>query len=221
MRSAVRNAFPPMQTNTFDPSLDAAVPCGVRAARALCQRVASLRAALDAVCAAMPVEDALQAPVSGARVELDRLARDVQALVDWSLPNPVRPLECSLEEIGLAAVDGLNPARRQRTLISVDRPDARVVVDGPLASKSLMRILEHGFANGAGHAGLQIEPREHGFAATASFDGVGDVENSISAGLAEALARRDLDRLGARVAFAAGRSVVEFVTAGTPTGVPR
>jgi hypothetical protein len=212
-----------MQTNTLDPTLDAAPPCGVRAVRALCQRVASLRAALDAVCAAMPAEDALQAPIAGARTELDRFARDVQALIDWSLPNPVRPLECSLEEIGLAAVDALSPSRRQRTVFAVERPHARVVIDGPLASKSLARVLEHGFATGAGHAGLQIEPRDTGFCASASFGGTAEIEDSVAAGLAEPLARRDLVRLGARFDFdvATRQAVVGFFASGPATGGSR
>ncbi len=101
------NDFTPVQTNTLNTAIEAPPPCGERAARALCQRVASLRAALDALRGALPMSDPLQAPVHGALAELDRLARDVRALVDWSLPGPLRPLECSLEEIGLAAVDAL------------------------------------------------------------------------------------------------------------------
>ncbi|MCY2959315.1 MAG: hypothetical protein NTY35_04045 [Planctomycetota bacterium] len=196
-----------MLTTTLDPATDAAPPCGERAARALCQRVASLRAAIDAVRGALSAEDALHAPLSGAEFELERLARDVRALVDWSLPSPVRPLECSLEEIGLAAVDALHADRRGRTLVAVERPTTRVYVDGPLASRSLARLLEHGFAGGAERAGLQLEPQETGFAAITSFDGVvlqhdecmGELEPCVSAGLAEPLARRDLARLGARL----------------------
>ncbi len=201
-----------MQTSTLDPALDAALPCGARAARALCQRVASLRAALDAVCASLPTEDALQAPVCGARTELDRFARDVQALIDWSLPSVVRREECSLEEIGFAAVNALASDRRSRTVVSVESPATRVVVDGSIAAKSLSRLLEHGFACGAGHAGLQLEPRGAGFSACASFDGVGEMDVSLAASLAEAVARRDLARLGASIDVHARehRTVVEF-----------
>lgn len=193
----MRNAFLPMQTNTLDPAIEAAPPCGEHAARALCQRVASLRAALDAVRDSLPVQDPLQAPVQGARLELDRLARDVRALVDWSLPSPVRTLDCSLEELGLAAVDVLQPERRGRTLVAVDAPRTRVFVDGPLISRSLARILEHGFAAGADHADLHIGPCDGGFAAVVAFQGTGAAEVSVSTGLADALARRDLARIGA------------------------
>jgi len=220
----VGNDFLLMQTNTLDSAISAP-PCGERAARALCQRVASLRAALDAVRGALPVEDSLQAPVQGALNELDRLARDVRALVDWSLPGPVRPLECSLEEIGLAAVDALQADRRGRTLVAVERPSTRVYVDGPLASLSIARLLEHGFATGAASAGLEIEPRDAGFAVTASFAGVtadfGESESSVSASLSDALSRRDLARLGARIEVdtTARRSVVTFgVSALQPRG---
>lgn len=201
-----------MQTSTLDPALDAALPCGARAARALCQRVASLRAALDAVSAALPMEDALQAPVGGARVELDRFARDVQALIDWSLPSVVQREACSLEEIGFAAVNALAPDRRTRTHVSVGSPTARVVVDAAITARSLSRILEHGFACGAGHADLQLELRATGFSACASFTGTGEMDVSLSASLAEAVARRDLARLGASVGVDAleNRTIVEF-----------
>ncbi len=220
------NDFLLMQTNTLDSAIDAP-PCGERAARALCQRVASLRAALDAVRGALPVGDSLQAPVHGALTELDRLARDVRALIDWSLPSPVRPLECSLEEIGLAAVDALQADRRGRTLVAVERPSTRVYVDGQLASMSLARLLEHGFTTGAASAGLQLEPRAAGFSATASFDGVGEgfgeADISVAAGLSDALARRDLARLGARldVDVAARRAVVAFDGSAIPAGGAR
>lgn len=206
-----------VHANTLDLSADSAPPCGERAARALCQRVAALRAALDAVRGALPLEDSLTAPVEGARLELDRLARDVRALVDWSLPAAIRPLECTLEEIGLAAVDALDPERRARTVVAVERPDVRVAVDGPVASRSLARILEHGFARGAAQAGLQISPRERGFAATASFDGDGAAEHTVATALADALARRDLARLGARVSDdeTARTRTVEFVAVPT------
>lgn len=218
-----------MQTTAHDTVPTATPPCGERAARALCQRVASLRAALDAVHESLPTTDALQAPVCGALTELDRLARDVRALLDWTLPAPLRPLDCSLEELGLAAVDALQPDRRGRTIVAVERPAARVHVDGPLASKSLARLLDHGFATGADSAGLQIEPRDHGFRATASFEGelVLDSDTSVAAGLAEALARRDLARLGARIEIQEGarpgsrRAVVEFTGATSLAEVER
>lgn len=218
------NDFIPVQTNTLNTAIDAPPPCGERAARALCQRVASLRAALDAVRGALPASDALQAPVKGALTELDRLARDVRALVDWSLPGPLRPLECSLEEIGLAAVDALQPDRRSRTLVAVERPATRVYVDGTLASASLARLIEHGFATGADSAGLKLEPRDAGFTATASFDGVGEglgeTQTSVAAGLSDALARRDIERMGARldVDVAGRRAVVAFMVDAARTG---
>lgn len=209
----MRNAFLPMPTNTLDTAMHAAPPCGERAARALCQRVASLRAALDAVRGSLPVRDPLQTPVQGALNELDRLARDVRALVDWSLPGPARPLDCSLEEIGLAAVDALQPDRRERAFVAVEAPATRIFVDGPIASRSLARLLEHGFAAGADRVDLRIEPRDGGFTAVATFTGAGATESSVAAGLADALARRDLARLGASVEtdHVARRTVVAFV----------
>ncbi len=212
-----------MQTQTLDTAIDAALPCGVHAARALNQRVASLRAAFDAVCASMPIEDPLQTPITGARIELDRFARDVQALVEWTLPSPVRPLECSLEEIGFAAVESLRHDRRERTLVSVESPAVRVVIDGSLASKSLSRVVDHGFASGATHADLRIEPRELGFVATASFEGTSTPEQSVAASLGGALVLRDLARLGARIDedVDARRTTVEFTAKTASEGETR
>ncbi len=221
------NDFTPVQTNTLNTAIEAPPPCGERAARALCQRVASLRAALDALRGALPTSDPLQGPVHGALTELDRLARDVRALVDWSLPGPLRPLECSLEEIGLAAVDALHPDRRSRTLVAVERPATRVYLDGTLASTSLARWIEHGFATGADSAGLKLEPGDAGFTAIASFDGVGEglgeTQPSVAAGLSDALARRDIGRMGARldVDAAGRRAVFAFVASEARTGGTR
>jgi len=185
-------------TNLLDPATTTALPCGERAARSLEQRVASLRAGLDALRAAVPFEDAFQVPVHGMAEQFEYLARDVRALVEWSLPAPVRALDCTLEEIGLSAVDALRSDHRALTLVAVERPSARVRIDGSLVSRCLARVLEHGFTRGARHAGLQIEPRETGFIATTSFEGAGLHEDSLSASLCEPLARRDFMRLGAR-----------------------
>ncbi len=137
-------------------------------------------------------------PVLGVAEQFERLARDVRALLEWSLPAPVRALDCTLEEIGFSAVDALRSDHRALTLVAVERPSGRVRIDGSLVSRCLARVLEYGFTRGAGHAGLQIEPRETGFIATTSFEGTGLHEDSLSATLGEPLARRDLSRLGAR-----------------------
>jgi hypothetical protein len=166
----------------------------------------------------VPARDPLRATIDGALRQIDLLARDVRALVDWSLPAESRPLECGLEEIGLAAVDALPPARRDATLVAVESPATRVHVDGPLASRALARLVEYGLALGAEHARLQLAPCDSGFAAVAAFDGAGEVEDSISATLADALAHRDLARLGAHIAFDAGarRTTITFPATGGP-----
>lgn len=187
-----------MPTNLLDPTTTTTLPCGERAARSLEQRVASLRAGLDALRAAVPMEDPLQVPVHGVAEQFEYLARDVRALVEWSLPAPVRALDCTLEEIGLSALDSLRSDHRALTLVAVERPTTRVRIDGSLVSRCLARVLEHGFTRGAGHAGIQIAPRATGFIAMTSFEGDGVHEDSVSASICEPLARRDLSRLGAR-----------------------
>ncbi|MBL8862347.1 MAG: hypothetical protein JNK02_10080 [Planctomycetes bacterium] len=201
-----------MPTTALDPVHVPAPPCGEGAARALSQRVAALRAALESVRSCLRAEDVLHPPVAGALRELEGLARDVRALVDWSLPPAVHPQNCTLEEIGRSALDGLAPAARGALNVTVEAPSARVLVDGLLASRSLARVVEHGLARGAGNATLLVVPRGAGLCATVTFQGADVGADSLSALLAEALARRDLARLGARVRFEteASRVVVEF-----------
>ncbi len=176
-----------------------APPCGELAARALCTRVAALRAALEGIETSLPLHDRSLAIVLAARNELEILARDVRAVVDWSMPSPLRPLACSFEEIGLGAVDALPREDRGRTLVAVEHPRARLVADGTVLSRALARLVEHGFRLGAEHAAVQIGPGSAAFTATVSFDGTGEPVTTLSSGLAGALARRDLTRLGAHL----------------------
>jgi hypothetical protein len=201
-----------MPTTTLDQADPAALPCGERAARALGQRVAALRAALDSASACIPVEDALHGPIAGAARELEHLARDVRALVDWSLPATPRALECTLQEIAGAIPAVLPPARRATTTVRVGEPAARVRIDGPLASRALARLVEHGFALGAERAALLLASDGASFTVTAAFEGASAAEDSVSAALSGALARRDLARLGARLEFdaAARRTTIAF-----------
>lgn len=176
-----------------------ATPCGEFAARALCTRVAALRAALEGLEASLPLHDRSIAIVLCARRELEILARDVRAVVDWSMPSPLRPSACSFEEIGLGAVDALPREDRGRTLVAVEHPGSRLVADVTVLTRALSRLVEHGFTLGAEHAALQVGPGPAGFMVTLSFDGAGDPRTTLSSGLADALARRDLSRLGAHV----------------------
>jgi len=193
-----------------------ATPCGELAARALCTRVAALRAALEGIEASLPVHDRSLSVVLAARNELEILARDVRAVVDWSMPSPLRPLACTFEEIGLGAIDALPREDRARTLVAVEQPRARLVADSNVLTRALARLVEHGFRLGAEHAALQISAGSSTFTATVSFDGTVEPATTLSSGMAGALARRDLARLGAHLESDEGarRIVVELAAEG-------
>ena len=189
-------------------------PCGELAARALCTRVSALRAALEGLEGSLPQQDRSLAIVLGARRELEILARDVRAVVEWAAAPTPHALSCSFEEIGLGAVDALTRQDRGRTLVAVEHPRARLLADGTLLSRALARLVEHGFGQGAEHAALQIVASAGTFTAAVSFDGKAAPSATVSSSLAGELARRDLARLGAHVSCdeSTRRFVVELET---------
>ena len=81
--------------------------------------------------------------IDGVLREVDRIGRNVQDLLDYTTPPVVRPLRCTLEEIVTSARRQLAAAHRNRVIVAHERAGATIVVDGPLLSACLRRLLEN------------------------------------------------------------------------------
>ena len=126
-------------------------------------------------------------------------------------PVPL-PLSCSLEEIVSAARGGLTPEQRRRVLAARTEPGAAILVDGPLLSACLRRLIENALEATDGLVLLVARrEREH-----ASFSVVDDAPGGLGPdwrlvpfhstkpnhlGLGLTLTRRDVGLLNGRLEF--------------------
>jgi hypothetical protein len=218
-----------IEHHTHDPirqEISTAVANGVRAP------LAALRASMESLVGAFSAGDPRSLAVRGALAAVVRLGHEMQALIDYALPQPAQPLSCSLREILFATRESLTVEQRAGVLLAVEDRRARLVVDGPLLSRSIARLflsfpLE---ARGPGLLRARILEGEAVFtvvlAAPSRRDTATDllpVRSAVSA-LGAALARRDVERMGGRFSApeaAEGCSVLEIRFPTEPVGQER
>ncbi|MFN0244935.1 MAG: hypothetical protein ACKVWV_18790 [Planctomycetota bacterium] len=201
-----------MQSST--PSEGGSVPhpdLAEAVARGITLPLAALRASME--CLARDLEGAATPPLvlRGALNEVIRMGKNVQALVDFTLPQPLHPFACSLEEIAQATLCALDAPSRARVLLASENGRAPLFVDGPVLSRSLAHLVEAGLA----HSSHPVLLRARATFSDAVFsvvcpacvsevDGEADVVRAwppnphlaASTGVGVALARREIERLG-------------------------
>jgi signal transduction histidine kinase len=195
--------------------INAAVTEGVRAP------LAALRASMESLSQAFPPGDPRSLAVRGAIEEVVRLGHEMQTILDYALPQPARPLSCSLLEIACSARAALQPEHRAQVLVAIEDRRARLTVDGALLSRSIARVLETALAGTRSH--VLLRSRIHGDQAVFSLVHATpppwdprDAQtrfHSAATALGAEIARRDVERMGGTFAFRhepGGSTVFEF-----------
>lgn len=178
--------------------IDAAVTEGVRAP------FAALRASMESLSHAFQAEDPRSLALRGALEEVVRLGHEMQAILDYALPQPAQPLSCSLLEIACSARAGLQVEQRSQVLLAIEDRRARLRVDGTLLSRSIARVLETALTETRSCVLLRsrLDDGDVVFAIVQSTPPVwsatatGTRFHSAVTALGAELARRDVERMG-------------------------
>jgi signal transduction histidine kinase len=195
--------------------INAAVTEGVRAP------LAALRASMESLSHAFQPGDPRSLAVHGALEEVVRLGHEMQTILDYALPQPTRPLSCSLLEIACSARAALQPEHREQVLLAIEDRRARLTVDGALLSRSIARMLEAALAGTPSH--VLLRSRLHcGEAVFALVHATPPPWNaratlprfrSAATALGREIAQRDVERMGGSFALRhdpGGSTVLEF-----------
>jgi K+-sensing histidine kinase KdpD len=177
--------------------------------------LSALRAAIEALRREVEASDPRGLVLEGALEQVLRLARDIDALAEYASPRPLAPLASSVEEILEAARGEVRPERRARVRLARPAQCEPIEVDSPLLSSALARLLECAL-DGSGEEVL-LRARQEGertqftivgaasrcaFECSAPGRCASPREAELSLGLM--LARRDLERMGARLEILRG-----------------
>jgi K+-sensing histidine kinase KdpD len=84
--------------------------------------------------------------------EVNRLERNVQDLIEYTTPAAPLPLRCTLDEITTSAREELPSVLRNRVVQARHDQGARMVVDGPMLSRCLRRLIENALEAGSRNA---------------------------------------------------------------------
>jgi len=183
--------------------IDAAVTEGVRAP------LAALRASMESLSRAFQADDPRSLAVRGALEEVVRLGHEMQAILDYALPQAAQPLSCSLLEIACSARSGLQSEQRAQVLLAIEDRRARLRVDGTLLSRSIARVLETALTETCSSVLLRsrLDQGEVVFAVVQATPpawnahSTGTRFRSAVAALGAELARRDVGRMGGTFAL--------------------
>ncbi len=169
--------------------------------------LAALRSSMEALASDYRQEDPRGKTLQNALDQVSRMTRDVQALVELTSPRDVQPMRCSVEEIVDSALRPRTFAQLARLQVARQDNLPPVIVDGPLLATALSHVLEGALESSRGPVLLQVRAeRDEVVFALVREDGEGQggdapTSRTASLGLGMALARRDLDRIGARMEF--------------------
>ena len=81
--------------------------------------------------------------------EVDRLTQNVQDLIAYANPATPQPLRCTLDEITQSARDELPSGVRPRVVQARHDRGARALLDGPMISRCLRRLIQNAIEAGA------------------------------------------------------------------------
>ena len=107
--------------------------------------------------------------IDGVLREVDRLGKNVRELCELAAPPVPLPSSCSLQEIVSSARSGLSLEQRARVIAARTEPGAAIVVDGPLLTTCLRRLLENALEATDGPV-LVVARREKGQASLSVID---------------------------------------------------
>ena len=187
--------------------------------------LAVVRAALESLARTLERDDPRCRTLERALAEVIHVGRSVQALIDYALPRPVKPLGCTAEELAHSALEPLTPEQRSRVLLAVEGGGAKLHVDGPIFSRAMSRLLEHALCV----SGETVLLWARGAEGETTFGILHELSPAIgprdprlgTAELGCELARRDLERLGAtfarrRTDASQSRTEVRYSTGRSP-----
>lgn len=183
--------------------INAAVTEGVRAP------LAALRASMESLSHAFQAGDPRSLAVRGVLEEVVRLGHEMQAILDYALPQPAQPLSCSLLEIACSARSALQAEQRAQVLLAIEDRRARLTVDGTLLSRSIARVLETALTGTRSlvllrsrlDGGEVVFALVHATPPAWSNQGTGTRFHSAVTALGAELARRDVERMGGSFAL--------------------
>lgn len=189
-------------------ALAQALVCGLE------KPVAALRAAVEGLASELRVRPA-PAAIPGVLEEVGRLGKNVANLIDFARASEPRPLACRLEEIVHCASRAFVPFHRPRLVVVHPERNPTVVVDGPLLSRLLERLIENALEASSEEDVLLIARSDEGLIrfcvlnhTTESFDGSWALQPFHSTkpnrlGLGLPLAEREARALGGRLTLEA------------------
>jgi len=150
--------------------------------------------------------------IDGVLQEMERLDRNVGELIALATAPVPRPLRCTLAELVHAARMELGPAQAARVVVAQATGHESLLVDGPLLSSCLRRLLENALEAGSEHV-LVVARLER---SAASFSVIDDAPSAFGPdwkpvpfrstkpnhlGLGLVLAHRDVALLNGRLEF--------------------
>lgn len=183
-----------MHSSTRTPSDDLARDLHVPLTGGLRTPLAVLRATLETLAHHFDDRDPRRVQLDAALAQVARIQHNLQAVLDAEHPPALRPLSCTLHEIVQSAVHALVPEHQARTLVAVEGAHERIVVDGPLVSRALTRLLESSLDSTAQPALLRVRA-QNGRAQFVVLHTPTDTPAGSIEQLAHELARRDVERM--------------------------
>jgi len=137
--------------------------------RALQVPLRALRAYLETLAESFEDGDARGDQAAGALQEVKRLERSVLLLVEYEEEPQLMPLRCTMDELARGARASLPERDRDRIWIAHEARDRQLVVDGPLLTRCLTRLMENALQAGSDRVLLRIR-REAGFSVFSVVD---------------------------------------------------
>jgi signal transduction histidine kinase len=179
--------------------------------------LAALRASLETL-AGRPEHGPDAAVLDAALRQVVGLGRAIGDLADFAEPPPLRPTRCSIEEIVLGALDDVGSELRGRVLLALEDRRARLLVDGPLLSRCLARLITESLCTGA-----EVMLRARCKSGSAEFTVVHDRPSRAPAGrsLRLAIAERDVRRMGGSLSLQSTRERSTTIVAGLAADLRR
>lgn len=198
-----------MSTTSRPTATLAAPELGLTMTQVLRNPLAALRASMETLASEFRADDPRSTRLHGVLEQVLEMSRDVDALVRLTTPRAVLPLECSTEEILRTTLRRLRFDQVSRVQVANAAVSCRLVTDAPMLSDCLARLLDEALAD-SGDSVLVAARAEAGHACFSIVGGAGHglarrdrdhlpPNRSAALELGRLLARRDLERLEARL----------------------